>query len=308
MSLDSTTRERIESLLSANPVVLFMKGEPSAPQCGFSAKAVAALRDVGTSFQHVDVLSDPEIREGIKLYGEWPTILQLYISGELVDGSDIIEQMVNSGELFTVLGKQAPDRSPPAMTITPAAAAIIKESLESAGGQYALHIDIDANYQARLQLAPVDPTAIASESEGIRTQFSLSSAQRAKGLVVDFVDDERGRGLVIENPNAPKPVKEISVQEAAERAKAGELTLVDVRPEDERNLAMLNQPFLHLDEGTAAIDTLPKDTPLAFICHHGRRSMDAAQMFAAQGFTNVVSIAGGIDAWSREVDDSIATY
>ena len=140
------------------------------------------------------------------------------------------------------------------------------------------------------------------------TQFTLSSAQRAKGLVVDFVDDERGRGLVIENPNAPKPVKEISAADAAAQVAAGTMTLVDVRPEDERNQAMLNQPFLHLDEGAGAIEALAKDTPLAFICHHGGRSLDAAQLFASQGFTNVHNVAGGIDAWAREVDTSIPTY
>ena len=99
MSLDPALRARIESLLAANPVVLFMKGSPDAPQCGFSAKAVAALAATGAEYAHVDVLADPEIREGIKAYGDWPTIPQLYIGGELVGGSDIIVQMAGSGEL-----------------------------------------------------------------------------------------------------------------------------------------------------------------------------------------------------------------
>ena len=87
MSLDPALRARIDALLAANPVVLFMKGEPRAPQCGFSAKAVGALAAVGLDqYAHVDVLSDPEIREGIKAYGDWPTIPQLYIHGELVGG------------------------------------------------------------------------------------------------------------------------------------------------------------------------------------------------------------------------------
>ena len=126
MSLDPALRDRIETLLSTNRVVLFMKGEPRAPQCGFSAKAIGALGAVGVDYAHVDVLSDPEIREGIKEYGEWPTIPQLYIGGELIGGSDIIEQMANSGELYTVLGLPAPDRSPPAITITPAAATVLR--------------------------------------------------------------------------------------------------------------------------------------------------------------------------------------
>ncbi|HUH89293.1 MAG TPA: Grx4 family monothiol glutaredoxin, partial [Lysobacter sp.] len=113
MSLDPALRSRIEQLLTTNRVVLFMKGEPGAPQCGFSAKAVGVLGSTGVAYQHVDVLSDPEIREGIKVYGQWPTIPQLYIGGELIGGSDIIEQIANSGELYTALGVPAPDRTPP---------------------------------------------------------------------------------------------------------------------------------------------------------------------------------------------------
>ena len=113
MSLDPALRARIESLLAANNVVLFMKGEPRAPQCGFSAKAVGALSEVGVDYAHVNVLADAEIREGIKVYGEWPTIPQLYIGGELVGGSDIIEGMLNSGELHGLFakGKPAQERS-----------------------------------------------------------------------------------------------------------------------------------------------------------------------------------------------------
>ena len=91
MSLDPALRARIDALLAANKVVLFMKGEPRAPQCGFSAKAAGALASIGLDdYAHVDVLSDPEIREGIKAYGHWPTIPQLYVGGELVGGRDII--------------------------------------------------------------------------------------------------------------------------------------------------------------------------------------------------------------------------
>src|SRR3546814_17100570 len=92
MSLDPALHSRIQSLLDDNKVVLFMKGEPSAPQCGFSAKAVGALGSTGVAYQHVDVLSDPEIREGIQQYGQWPTLPQLYNGGEPVGGSAITSQ------------------------------------------------------------------------------------------------------------------------------------------------------------------------------------------------------------------------
>ena len=99
MPLSPETRARIEQLLAAHPVVLFMKGNPGAPQCGFSAKAAGILDGLAPGFAHVDVLMDPELREGIKEFGQWPTIPQLYVKGKLIGGSDILMEMFQSGEL-----------------------------------------------------------------------------------------------------------------------------------------------------------------------------------------------------------------
>ena len=104
MSLDPALRSRIESLLQANRVVLFMKGQPGAPQCGFSAKASGVLEDLGVDYAHVNVLADAEIREGIKAFGNWPTIPQLYVKGEFIGGSDIMMEMYESGELQQLVG------------------------------------------------------------------------------------------------------------------------------------------------------------------------------------------------------------
>ena len=308
MSLDPALRARIETLLATNPVVLFMKGNPNAPQCGFSSKAIGALDAAGATYTHVDVLSDAEIREGIKAYGDWPTIPQLYIGGELVGGSDIILQMAGSGELHAALGLPAPDRTPPVITITAPAAELLRKAIDDAGEGYALQIDVDRGFNARLQLAPHDADAIASESAGVRVQFDLASAQRARGLAIDWADDERGRGLVIDNPNAPPKVRNLTPAQADEQARAGTLTIVDVRPADERALASLAIEHTTFDDGTDAIEALPKDTPLAFLCHHGGRSAQAAEQFRALGFTKVHNITGGIDAWAQQLDSSIGTY
>ncbi|AMN47659.1 glutaredoxin [Steroidobacter denitrificans] len=91
--------ERIKSQLSSNPVVLYMKGTPEFPQCGFSAAAVRALSAVGASYAHVNIFEEPELREALKQYSNWPTYPQLYVNGELIGGSDIIIEMYNSGEL-----------------------------------------------------------------------------------------------------------------------------------------------------------------------------------------------------------------
>ncbi len=129
MDLTPELRARIESTLRSHRVVLFMKGNPAQPRCGFSAKAAGILDGLLPDYGHVDVLADGEIREGIKAYGQWPTIPQLYVGGELLGGSDIIEQMLNSGELHQALGLPAPDRTPPRIEITPAAAEAIGRAM-----------------------------------------------------------------------------------------------------------------------------------------------------------------------------------
>lgn len=91
--------ERIKSQLSSNPVLLYMKGTPDFPQCGFSAAAVRALHAAGADFSHVNIFEDPELREALKQHSNWPTYPQLYVNGELIGGSDIILEMYNNGEL-----------------------------------------------------------------------------------------------------------------------------------------------------------------------------------------------------------------
>ena len=95
----SEAQETIKQTVESNDVVLFMKGSPQFPQCGFSGRAVQILRACGAEFATVDVLSDPEVRESIKQYSNWPTIPQLYVKGEFVGGSDIMMEMYESGEL-----------------------------------------------------------------------------------------------------------------------------------------------------------------------------------------------------------------
>ena len=308
MSLDPALRTRIETLLGAHRVVLFMKGRPDAPQCGFSAKAVGALNALGVDYAHVDVLADAEIREGIKAYGEWPTIPQLYIGGDLVGGSDIIEQMSNSGELHSALGVPPPDRTPPAITITAAAAEMLRKAIEDAGGDVVVKVDIDPQFRTRLNLAHEDVAAITAEAAGIRVQFDLAGARRADGLTIDWADDTRGRGLVVENPNAPTPVRALSPADAQARLQAGTLRIVDVRPGEERALASINAEFATLDEGLAPFESLARDTPLAFLCHHGGRSQQAAEHFRQLGFREVYNVTGGIEAWANEVDSNVPRY
>ena len=101
------TKERIKQQVTGSPVVLYMKGTPQFPQCGFSALAVQVLNACGVKdFASVNVLADAEVRQGIKEYANWPTIPQLYVNGEFVGGSDIMREMYETGELRQLLGKQ----------------------------------------------------------------------------------------------------------------------------------------------------------------------------------------------------------
>lgn len=97
---DNPTFDRIKQDLTSNDVVLFMKGTPVFPQCGFSAAVVQVLSHIGVPFKGIDILADPELREGIKVYSDWPTIPQLYVKGEFVGGCDIIREMFETGELL----------------------------------------------------------------------------------------------------------------------------------------------------------------------------------------------------------------
>ena len=104
-SVSDDVQARLQQLVTSNDVVLFMKGSPLFPQCGFSSRAIAILNHLGAEFESVDVLQDQAVRQGIKAFSDWPTIPQLYVKGEFVGGSDIMMEMYESGELAELLAK-----------------------------------------------------------------------------------------------------------------------------------------------------------------------------------------------------------
>jgi len=111
---ESTLRDQIQHAISENPVILFMKGNPDQPMCGFSARTVAILQSLDKPFAAVDVLPDPRIRQELSALSNWPTIPQLFVDGELVGGCDIVTEMYESGELQQALGVDAPATEAPA--------------------------------------------------------------------------------------------------------------------------------------------------------------------------------------------------
>jgi monothiol glutaredoxin len=309
MSLDPALRQRIDSLLAAHPVVLFMKGSPAAPRCGFSSRAVGILDALLPQYHSIDVLEDPEIREGIKAYGNWPTIPQLYVGGELVGGSDIIESMLNNGELHTLFGLPTPDRTPPVLHISEAAAEAIRRAMLDVEPGIGLHLTVDPRFNAQFQLKPIEGHEVIAEAGGLVVHMDLATAPRANGIEIDWVEDARGAGLAVRNPNAPAAVKPMAVTELRDRLAAGEVTVIDVRPPQARATAPFPLPHEVLDEASHdRLAALPKSRPLAFLCHTGNSSRRAAEHFRGLGFTDVSNVEGGIDAWSQQIDPDVPRY
>jgi monothiol glutaredoxin len=308
MSQAEHTRERIASLIEKNRVVLFMKGNRRAPQCGFSARVIGILDNMLSEYETFDVLSDPEIREGIKTYSSWPTIPQLYVAGEFIGGCDIVTELYESGELQEKLGVPVKAVKPPTIRITDAAAEALRQAGAGAKGKE-LHLSIDAQFQNQLYLGPRRPGELVVEANGIGVLIDRSSAERAEGLTIDVVETKEGPGFRIENPNAPLQVKQLSPAELKRKLDDQEpLHLFDVRTQEERAQARIEQARLLTPELAAEIQGLDKDAVLVFHCHHGGRSQKAAEHFSSLGFRNVYNLAGGIDAWSREVDPNVPRY
>ncbi len=284
-----------------------MKGTPEQPQCGFSATTVGMLNQLLPEFHSINVLADEAIRDGIKIFGDWPTIPQLYIDGELVGGCDIITGMFNSGELHEMLGQPKPDRSPPEITITDLAAKNISEAM-SGHDDMALHFTIDNGWQARFQLGAAEGHEIEVVANGMKILMDVPTAQKAKGAVIDWVNTLEGEGLKIDLPGAPKPVGQLSVTELKQRLDKNEILLLDIRNQQERALATISGAETLDKAMLEKLENMPKDTAMAFLCQHGNSSQGAAEHFRRKGFTNIHNVAGGINAWSLEVDNSVAQY
>jgi monothiol glutaredoxin len=307
MTLTPELRTKLEQLIASDEVVLFMKGTRSFPQCGFSASVVNILNTLVPKYATVNILSDPDVRNGLKELSNWPTFPQLYVKGELVGGADIVRQLHESGELAKVLGAKA--AAPPSITVTAKAVEVLKGALSDGSPGDVVHLTVDARWEHNLDLGPPEAGALSIEAGGVTVQIPAAAASSLAGVVVDFVEGAQGAGFKIENPNRPAAVKQIGPKELQALLAEGKLKeLFDVRTPKEVATARIEGARL-LDEATAAyIEGLSKDTPIAFHCHHGGRSQNAAEHFLGKGFRNVYNLAGGIDAWSQQVDPKVPRY
>jgi monothiol glutaredoxin len=304
--MDPATRARIQAEIDRDPVVLFMKGTRRAPQCGFSATVVQLLDGLVSDYHTVNVLSDAGIREGVKAFSDWPTIPQLYVKGEFIGGCDIVKDLASKGKLEQVLGVTPQPVAVPKVELAAGAAAAFKDALQEAGDF--VRVEIDADFNHGLSVGPRQTSDIEVLASGITLLFDRTSARRADGLRIDFVDTEDGQAFKIENPNEPARVKRASVEQLKAALDAGKVELFDVRNDSERELALIQGSRLLDAETDAYIRNLPKQTPLYFQCHTGRRSLVAAQRYIELGFRDVYNVEGGIEAWSSRIDKSVPHY
>jgi monothiol glutaredoxin len=285
-----------------------MKGTKSFPQCGFSASVVNILNTLVPKYATVNVLSDPDVRGGMKEYSDWPTFPQLFIKGEFVGGADIVRQMFESGELEKKLGDLVQAAKVPNVTVSPRAAKELTEALKEGSPGDVIHLTITAGWEHQLDIGGKEAAHITVQTEGITLQLDRASAARANGVSVDFVEDATGAGFKIENPNRPAMVRDVSPLEMKAMIESGKVKHVyDVRTQRERDITALPSSKLLDDTVMKEIEALPKDTALAFVCHHGNRSRGAADHFLKQGFKTVYNIAGGLAAWAS-IDPSIKQY
>ena len=309
MASDESTRESIEALLNAHSVLLFMKGTRAQPQCGFSAATVKILDMFDREYETVDVLADAALREGIKTYGQWPTVPQLYVDGELIGGCDIVTELYESGEIYDVLGLEPPARTVPKITFSDNAAAAVHNAMDQQTDEISLHVRIDAHWRTDVTLAPTKAGEIRADANGIVVLMDPGTAQRANGLFVDTVETLQGSGFTFENPNAPPAVKQMDVSTLNANIESGDTVyLFDVRGPDERAKAQIKAAAPLDAAAEQLIESLPRDTPIVFHCHGGGRSQVAAERYRLRGFVNVYNLAGGIDAWSQHVDASVPRY
>ena len=306
MTLNEPLRKQISEILAKSRVVLFMKGNRRMPQCGFSAQVVQILDKLVPSYETVDVLRSPELRDGIKEFSQWPTIPQLYVDGQFIGGCDIVREMNASGELQKRIGADVSAPKTPTITISEAAVKAFTASVADAGGD-SLRLQIDAQFQHELVFGPRAPDDIEVRTSGLTVLLDRSSAGRAGNVSIDFIDGSGG-GFKITNPNEPPKVKQLTAQELKAMLDRGEVALFDVRPEIERAIARIAVARSLDAAGQKYLLGLDHDSPIAFHCHHGIRSQEAAQQLLSEGFRNVYNLKGGIDGWSLTIDPSVPRY
>lgn len=286
-------KNKLQAMVDSHDVVLFMKGDRQQPQCGFSARVVGILEDLEVDYQTFNVFSDPDIRSGMKDFSQWPTFPQLYFQQEFIGGCDIVTDMMQNGDLATMLGVTLEDVPAPSIQLSPSITQLFRESLEQHGG--GIHLTVPKDFQYDIAIGPKQGNQMEVIVDGIPFYLTRGSAKRADGISLDFRDGDSG-GVMIDNPNEPT-FSDLDTQEfdtwlsETDNAKVYQ---IGTDADTLHPAAVLLTASTHQE-----IRELSKDHPIAFICNHGVRSSQAAKSLAFQGYTNVINVMGGMAAWTQ---------
>jgi monothiol glutaredoxin len=305
--MNPEVRSRIQREIASHEFVVFMKGTRKAPACGFSGRTVELLDTLLSDYHSVDVLADPELREGVKEFSSWPTLPQLYVRGRFLGGADIIAQSFEEGTLDEMLGLEPQEREPLNLTISDRARDELLRYLGDSDEN--VLIEVDAEFVTGLSIGPSTPTMVSESVQGLRFALDRLSASRARGTHIDFVDTPSGGAFKIDNPSEPPKVKQLTATTLKSWIDRGEdFLLVDVRTPGEWATARVASARLLDPDLTAELEAASGGKKLVFLCHHGHRSQRAAEHFLRLGRREVFNLVGGIEAWSLEVDPSVPRY
>ena len=310
MALSQAVRQRIDSLVSQDKVVVFMKGRRNAPECGFSTVVAEILDGYLEEYTAVDILGDAELRDGLREYSQWPTIPQVYVDGEFVGGVDVLRQLHEAGQLAEVFGDRTAALPPADLQVTQAAATAIRDALSQPEGEVFLRLRVNSQFYNDLSVDPPQPGDITMVSCTITVVVDPATLRRAHGSVIDYVTQDDETGFRVDNPNVPAAVAQLIVSKFEQmiRDPAPGQRIIDVRTPQERRICAIESSELYDLDLRDELLALPRETPLVFCCHHGGRSQRLAEDFVAAGFRHVYNVVGGIDAWAREIDPKMARY
>ncbi len=306
MNID--TKNKIESFIQQNSIALFMKGNKYQPECGFSAKVIDVLNQITSDYETFNILTDPNVREGIKEYSSWPTIPQLYINQEFIGGCDIVLDLYKSGELQKILGLKKATQEPN-IQVSQEALTAFKNAQAQSNTSDPVRIKITAGFEHELEFDEKNSEDFVIEIDGIEIIIDPYSASKADGLSIGFIEDGLESGFDFHNPNVPNLVKDLEVQELNSWQENNKpFLLIDVRPKSEWDKAHINFAKRLEEFSKSDLEKLSRDQAIIFHCHHGGRSQRMAEKWRLNGFTNVYNLIGGIDAWAKKIDKNVGSY
>ncbi|RLB45892.1 MAG: monothiol glutaredoxin, Grx4 family, partial [Deltaproteobacteria bacterium] len=221
--------------------------------------------------------------------------------------SDIVRELKENGELEGILGRGPLALETPEVTISDGAIAALEEHWDG-DGTPVIRLEIDREFRNSLYFdSPRDEDLVMSDAR-FTLVMDKSSARRADGVVVDFLKNDKISGFKIDNPNEPPRVRQLSPKELSMMLDGGKpLELFDVRTPAERATANIGGTLLDT-AGLERLEATTRETAIAFYCHHGHRSQAAAEHALRMGFREVYNLAGGLEAWSQDVDPSLPRY